>query len=81
VDRPNGATEDLACEALVLACSGFGGNADMVRRYIPEMADALFSATPETQVMQSGGDRPSVLPCATWARIRATARSRRRTTF
>jgi fumarate reductase flavoprotein subunit len=26
----------------VLACSGFGGNAAMVRRYLPEIADALY---------------------------------------
>ncbi len=42
LDRPDGTIEDLGCEALVLACSGFGGNPDMVRRYIPEMATALF---------------------------------------
>src|SRR6185436_1293399 len=28
--------------ALVLACSGFGGDPQLVRRYIPEMADALY---------------------------------------
>jgi fumarate reductase flavoprotein subunit len=42
IDRPDGSTEDLGCDALVLACSGFGGNAEMVRRYIPEMAGAPF---------------------------------------
>jgi len=42
IDRPDGTTEHIGCDALVLACSGFGGNPDMVRRYIPEMADALF---------------------------------------
>ncbi len=42
LDRPDGSAEDLGCDALVLACSGFGGNPEMVRRYIPEMADALF---------------------------------------
>lgn len=42
VDRPDGTSESLGCQALVLACSGFGGNAEMVKRYIPEMADALF---------------------------------------
>ncbi len=26
----------------MLACSGFGGNPDLVRRYIPEMTEALF---------------------------------------
>lgn len=40
--RPGGAIEEVACDALVLACSGFGGNAAMVRRYLPEIADALY---------------------------------------
>jgi fumarate reductase flavoprotein subunit len=38
--RRDGALEILGCKALVLACSGFAGDADMVRRYIPEIADA-----------------------------------------
>ncbi|MBV8536586.1 MAG: FAD-binding protein, partial [Alphaproteobacteria bacterium] len=42
LDRPDGSSEDLGCDALVLACSGFGGNPEMVRRYIPEMGDALY---------------------------------------
>ena len=41
--RPDGTSEDLGCEALVLACSGFGGNRDMVREHIPEMAQAEFA--------------------------------------
>jgi fumarate reductase flavoprotein subunit len=42
VRRPDGREETAGCGALVLACSGFGGNPEMVRRYIPEMRDALF---------------------------------------
>jgi fumarate reductase flavoprotein subunit len=42
ITRPDGATEALGCEALVLACNGYGGNAEMVARHIPEMADALY---------------------------------------
>ena len=41
--RPDGSAETVGCGALVLACCGFGGNPDMVRRYIPEIADAEFS--------------------------------------
>lgn len=41
--RPDGSVESVGCGALVLACCGFGGNPEMVRRYIPEMADAEFS--------------------------------------
>ncbi|WP_137133140.1 FAD-dependent oxidoreductase [Rhizobium sp. FKY42] len=38
--RPDGAVEMLGCKALILACCGFAGDAEMVRRYIPEIADA-----------------------------------------
>ena len=40
--RPDGATETVGCNALVLACCGFGGNKEMVRSHIPEIADAEF---------------------------------------
>jgi len=40
--RPDGRREDVGCGALVLACNGYGGNPEMVRRHIPEMADALY---------------------------------------
>jgi fumarate reductase flavoprotein subunit len=36
--RPDGSVEEVGCGALVLACSGFGGNPAMVARYIPELA-------------------------------------------
>ena len=42
----NGARETIGCGALVLACSGFGGNPALVRRHIPEMADALYFGHP-----------------------------------
>jgi fumarate reductase flavoprotein subunit len=41
-ERPDGSAEEVEYGALVLACSGFGGNRDMVRRYLPEIADALY---------------------------------------
>jgi fumarate reductase flavoprotein subunit len=40
--RPDGVRETIGCEALVLACCGFGGDKDMVRHEIPEIADAEF---------------------------------------
>ena len=40
--RPDGTEERVGCGALILACSGFGGNPDMVRRHIPEMAEAEY---------------------------------------
>jgi fumarate reductase flavoprotein subunit len=41
--RPDGSMEHLACDVLILACNGFGGNPDMVRELLPEMGQALFS--------------------------------------
>jgi fumarate reductase flavoprotein subunit len=41
--RPDGVLEALATSAVMLACNGYGGNAELVRRYIPEMADAVFA--------------------------------------
>ncbi len=41
--RPDGSREHLACEVLLLACNGFGGNAAMVREWLPEMRDAVFA--------------------------------------
>ncbi|HSE78606.1 MAG TPA: FAD-dependent oxidoreductase [Alphaproteobacteria bacterium] len=42
VRRPDCGEEAIAGRAMVLACSGFGGNPKMVREHIPEMAKALF---------------------------------------
>lgn len=44
--RPDGAVEHIGCDALILACSGFGGNAELVARWIPEMADAVYHGHP-----------------------------------
>ena len=41
--RPDGAIEHLACQELLLACNGFGGNTDMVKELLPEMANAVFA--------------------------------------
>lgn len=40
--RPDGTTEIVGCDAVVLACSGFGGNPDLVRQLIPPMAGAEY---------------------------------------
>jgi fumarate reductase flavoprotein subunit len=40
--RPDGGVDDVGCGALILACNGFGGNPDMVRRLIPDMAGANY---------------------------------------
>ena len=41
--RPDGSTETLACRALLLACNGFGGNAEMVQALLPEMRGAAYA--------------------------------------
>jgi fumarate reductase flavoprotein subunit len=41
-ERPDGSSETVDYGALVLACSGFGGNRAMVREHLPEIADALY---------------------------------------
>ncbi len=42
----DGRRERIGCEALILACNGYGGNPDLVRRNIPEMANALYFGHP-----------------------------------
>jgi fumarate reductase flavoprotein subunit len=44
--RGDGARERFGCDALILACNGYGGNSELVRRYIPEMAEALYFGHP-----------------------------------
>ncbi len=44
--RRDGRIETVGCDALVLACNGFGGDREKVRRHIPEMADAEYCGHP-----------------------------------
>ncbi len=44
--RRNAAPERIGCDVLIVACDGFGGNPDLVRRFIPEMSDALYFGHP-----------------------------------
>ena len=46
ITRGDGALERIGCDALILACNGYGGNPQLVRRFIPEMADALYFGHP-----------------------------------
>lgn len=42
-ERPDGSSERLACDVLILACNGFGGNPAMVSELLPAMREALFA--------------------------------------
>jgi fumarate reductase flavoprotein subunit len=42
VRRPDGATEEIGCGALILACNGFGGNKAMLAKYIPDAVDLFY---------------------------------------
>ncbi len=42
ITRPDGQTENIGCDALILACNGFGANADLVKTHIPHLADAPY---------------------------------------
>lgn len=44
--RPDGATERVGCDALVLACSGYGGDRDLVAQHIPSLAGAPYFGHP-----------------------------------
>ena len=43
IERPDGSTEHLGCDLLLLACNGYGGNLQMVREWLPGMRDAVFA--------------------------------------
>ena len=42
LSRLDGQEEVLGCDALILACNGYGGNPDLVAKHIPEMATAIY---------------------------------------
>ena len=42
VKRPDGVCEFIGCDNLILACNGYGANKELVKKYIPEMSDALY---------------------------------------
>ena len=77
--RGDGARERIGCDALILACNGYGGNPELVRRFIPEMANALYFGHPGNRgdAVLWGEALGARLRIS--APIRATARWRRRT--
>lgn len=42
LERPTGARETLGCDALLLACNGYGGAPDLVARHLPGLKDAVY---------------------------------------
>jgi fumarate reductase flavoprotein subunit len=44
--RPDGTSERIGARAVVLACCGYAGNKALVRKYIPDLADALYFGHP-----------------------------------
>jgi fumarate reductase flavoprotein subunit len=52
--RPDGAIESIGCEALILACNGYGGSIELRTRFIPEMLHATFAG-------HTGNDGSAVL--------------------
>jgi fumarate reductase flavoprotein subunit len=46
ITRPDGGRDRVGCEALVLACSGYGGDPDLVAQHIPEMRGAYYFGHP-----------------------------------
>jgi len=44
--RGDGSRERIGCNAVILACNGYGGNPELIRRFIPEMANALYFGHP-----------------------------------
>ena len=42
IQRPDGSEELVGCDALILACSGYGGDPALVAEHIPQLADAIY---------------------------------------
>lgn len=40
--RPDGSIEEVGCDALILACNGYGGNKRLVSAHIPSLAEATY---------------------------------------
>lgn len=48
-ERPDGTREAISAHRIILACNGYGGNPELVAKYIPEMKDALYFGHPGNQ--------------------------------
>ncbi|MEH6355945.1 MAG: FAD-dependent oxidoreductase [Marinobacter sp.] len=41
-ERRDGSIEQIGCNALLLACNGYGGNSELMARHIPQMENGLY---------------------------------------
>lgn len=48
-ERPDGSIEKIASQSVILACNGYGGNPELISKYIPEMQQALYFGHPGNQ--------------------------------
>jgi fumarate reductase flavoprotein subunit len=46
ITRPDRTRDAMGCQALILACNGYGGAPDLVARHIPEMSGAMYFGHP-----------------------------------
>lgn len=46
ITRPDDTRDSLGCQALILACNGYGAAGDLVAQYIPEMRGATYFGHP-----------------------------------
>ncbi|KAA2236867.1 FAD-dependent oxidoreductase [Salinarimonas soli] len=49
IARPDGSRERIGCGRLILACNGYGGHRDLVRRHVPDLAEGLYFGHPGNQ--------------------------------
>lgn len=48
-ERPDGSIEHIASQSVILACNGYGGNPELIAKYIPEMEQAIYFGHPGNQ--------------------------------
>jgi fumarate reductase flavoprotein subunit len=44
--RPDGRRETIQCQSLILACNGYGGNAELVKQHLPYISEAIYHGHP-----------------------------------
>lgn len=79
--RGDGTRERIGCDALILACNGYGGNAISSAALFLKWRMRFISAIQAIAGMPSYGARRLARNWLTSAPIKVTARSRRRTIF